>query len=359
MKFGFFLSMYLKDRSQSYQRLIDEAIEIAQAAEDLGYEAIYIPEHHFINYITLPSALTLAVKLAEHTKRIKFVTAVIVLPYWHPLSLAEEIATADHLTRGRIEVGVARGANKYEFDRLGLDMSKAREVYEESLDIILKAMTTENFEHQGQFYKFGPTTTMPRPYSQPHPPVWIAGQSPTGMRNAAQRGFNVMSSPLYGCFAPFEDLKYTLGVYDEAVKELGVERKKVGLLRRVYIGENRAEAESVLPDLLEHWGRYMAFFDRADLNFRVEKPDVPVDGGFVTPAGLDLPLDDLQNRYDDPILTDAEGAVNRIRKYEDLGVDYLLTNTAFGIPHAKVLASMQRLAKDVMPHFRAPVPTGD
>jgi alkanesulfonate monooxygenase SsuD/methylene tetrahydromethanopterin reductase-like flavin-dependent oxidoreductase (luciferase family) len=139
MKFGVFLSMYYPDTQKPYHELLKETIEICQYAEELGFDAVFIPEHHFVNFITNPSALSLAIHIANHTKRIRLITAVVVMPWYHPLALAEELALVDHISNGRIELGVARGANKYEFDRMGVDIKNSREIMEESLDIMLKA----------------------------------------------------------------------------------------------------------------------------------------------------------------------------------------------------------------------------
>src|SRR5439155_6186947 len=118
-----------------------------------------LPEHHFINYITNPSDLIFAARIAGATKRIRIITGVLVLPYHHPLALAEEIALVDWMTNGRLEIGVARGANKYEFDRLGIDWNQNRAMYNESLDILVKAWTTEDFSYHGKFWSFDSTTT--------------------------------------------------------------------------------------------------------------------------------------------------------------------------------------------------------
>lgn len=357
MKLGLFLSMHYRDVNRPFNDFLAETTEMCQYAEDLGFDALFIPEHHFINYITNPSALALAAHLANKTKRIRLVTAVIVLPYWHPLALAEEVALVDHISDGRIELGVARGANKYEFDRLGLDIRESREMSEEALDILLKAFTEEDFAWEGRYWRFAPVTTMPRPLQRPHPPIWITAQSPEGLRGAARRGFNVLTSPLYGCFAHSDAFRYTLGEYEKALKEAGTPKRELGVLRRIYVGDTKTEAESHVHDILVHWGMYMAFFERGGLDFRVNKSDVPVVRGAVSPAKFDdLPLDNLSERYDDPILSDADGVRERLETYQSMGVTWLVANVAFGIPKDRVFKSMERLARHVMPALRRPVP---
>jgi len=355
VKFGFFLGMHYRDVDRPYGELLNNSLEIAIRAEELGYDAVFIPEHHFINYITLPSALHFATKIAAHTKRIRLITAVLVLPYYHPLALAEEIAQTDWLTDGRLEIGVARGANKYEFVRLGIPYEKSREMYQEALDVMLKSWEQEDLEYEGQFYRFPATTTLPRPKQRPHPPVWISAQSFPGVRTVAKLGVNLQTSPNFGCFAPYEDFVALMEEFNRAQKESGHPRPEVGLLRRVFIAESEQEALKHLDDLLTHWRMYMAFYEpRADrrLDMRVDLADTPVIRGAVQPARLELDLSNVYETYDDPIITTPEKAVARIKKYEQMGVTYLMVNTAFGIPQRDVLRSLELFAKEVMPHFR-------
>jgi alkanesulfonate monooxygenase SsuD/methylene tetrahydromethanopterin reductase-like flavin-dependent oxidoreductase (luciferase family) len=355
MKFGFFLGMHYRDVDRPYGELLNNSLEIAIRAEELGYDAIFIPEHHFINYITLPSALQFATKIAAHTKRIRLITAVLVLPYYHPLALAEEIAETDWLTDGRLEIGVARGANKYEFLRLGIPYEKSREMYQESLQIMLNSWTHDDYAYQGEFYRFPPTTTLPRPMQKPYPPVWISAQSEVGVRTVAKLGVNLQTSPNFGCFAPYEDLVSLMDDFNQAQVASGHPRPEVGLLRRVFIAESEKDALEHLDDLMTHWRMYMAFYEaRADrrLDVRVDLADTPVIRGAVQPASLELDLSSVYETFDDPIITTPEKAVARIKKYEQLGVTYMMTNSAFGQPHQDTMRSLELFAKEVMPHFK-------
>jgi alkanesulfonate monooxygenase SsuD/methylene tetrahydromethanopterin reductase-like flavin-dependent oxidoreductase (luciferase family) len=354
MKFGVFLSMHYPDTQKPYYEVLAEAVKTCQHAEELGYDAVFIPEHHFVNFITNPSALSLAIHIANHTKKIRLITAVVVMPWYHPLALAEELALVDHLTNGRIELGVARGANKYEFDRMGIDITNSKEIYEESMDVLLKALTQEDFEYKGKYYNFPTVTTMPRPFTKPHPAIWVAAQTPESLFNAAKNGYNIITSPLYGSFTSLKDFEYTLSGYNKALKESGVTPKELGVLRTVYIGEDRESAEKEIEHAMGRWGRYMAFYERGGLDFRVDRAEVPVVRGAVTPAKMDIPLDNLATRYDDPIFTDVEGARKKLKFYEELGVTMIMANMDFGIPHDKVLASLGRLAQ-LIPEFKSSV----
>jgi len=354
MKFCATFPFFFPDVTRPYGEVIDQCLEIAVKAEDLGFDSIMLPEHHFINYITNPSDLIFAARIAGATKRIRIITGVLVLPYHHPLALAEEIALVDWMTNGRLEIGVARGANKYEFDRLGIDWNQNRAMYNESLEILVKAWTTEDFSYHGKFWSFDSTTTLPRPYQQPYPPLWISGQSLDGVRAIAARGANLLTSPNYGCFAPHGDVDVTLGEFQKALAEYGQPKPNIGLLRRVFVDETRKNAERYVESCFHHWNYYMAFFESNQKKRFQERTysEAAVHGGAMTPAQLNIDLSNVYDTYDDPIITDPAGAIKRIKHYESLGVTHLMMLTAFGIPHGEVLRSMELIAREVMPHFR-------
>src|SRR5947207_2519096 len=156
---------------------------MAQAADRLGYETLWLAEHHFQRegYEVIPNIPMLAVDLAHRTKRIKIGCAFNIVPTWHPLRLAEDYATADILTKGRIVFGVGRGYHSREVESFGnpmLDGEANRELFEEQVEIIMKAFREESFSHQGKHYTLPPEapyrgyhlkelTLVPRPVHQP------------------------------------------------------------------------------------------------------------------------------------------------------------------------------------------------
>src|SRR5437879_8997649 len=152
------------DRRYSNARLaetFDTSIALARATDALGYETLWLAEHHFQHegYEVIPNIPMLAVELAHHTKRVKIGCAFNVVPSWHPLPLAEDFATADILTKGRIVFGIGRGYHTREVETFGnpmLDAEANRELFEEQVEIILKAFNQESFSHQGKHYTIPP-----------------------------------------------------------------------------------------------------------------------------------------------------------------------------------------------------------
>ncbi len=136
MEFGTFLLMQSPSAETSAAQY-ERGVEITQAAEDLGFANMWLAEHHFSTYGYLSRPLMLALHLANRTRRIRVGTAVIVVPLHHPLVIAEEIATVDLLSGGRLDVGLGRGYQRYEFERLGQRLDESRDRWEEAVDIIL------------------------------------------------------------------------------------------------------------------------------------------------------------------------------------------------------------------------------
>src|SRR5205814_3245435 len=172
MNFGTFLLMQSPSKRPS-EEIFARGVEVAQAAESLGYRNVWLAEHHFSTYGYLSRPAQLATYIAAKTTTLRVGTAVIVVPLHHPLVVAEEIATLDLLAGGRVDIGLGRGYQHYEFERLGLELDTARARWEESVDIILKSFTGEPFTYDGKIFKIPETTIFPQPSQQPHAAIWV------------------------------------------------------------------------------------------------------------------------------------------------------------------------------------------
>ncbi|HEU0073826.1 MAG TPA: LLM class flavin-dependent oxidoreductase [Dehalococcoidia bacterium] len=202
-----------------WKRLFEQGIEQIQAAEEAGFDFVFIAEHHFSNYGMSPAPLMQALAIAERTKRIRIGTAVLVLPVWQPLRVAEEIAVLDNLTDGRLFVGIGRGYQPHEFARYGVTTEDSRQRFTECLDVLDLAWTRDtSFTYQGEYFNLPQDTVVwPKPLQKPHPQMMIVGTSPETLRIAAQRDFWAMVSGFGG----------TAGVRNAAI-ELLAQRAAVG-----------------------------------------------------------------------------------------------------------------------------------
>ena len=341
MKFGLFQLLHSADKGPA-EEVYANALEQAKLADDLGFEGIWLAEHHFSSYGYSPNPLTFAVKVADHTKHVRIGTAVVVLPLYHPLRLAEEIALSDQLTGGRLDVGLGRGYQRYEFERLGLNLDDSRPLFDEALEIILGALTQESFSYEGKYYQIPETTIFPRPLQKPHPPFWIAAQSPPSIVDAVQRGYNCITG---GSSAPSGRVLQSWEVFRDAVNEAGLSwPQEFTIQSQVHVAENDETARAQTQNALWHLrsaGALRANTQKVVAGLAIEQPQ---------PNEPDPNL-----MYDEWLLFgDAETTKRKLQRLLDItGITYLNCVFAIGrLEHKEVLKSMERFARDVMPHFK-------
>src|SRR5262245_37507264 len=190
MKFGLFQSVQLPEPG-AQAKYYREALEQVRWAEDLGYHSVWFTEHHFSRHGIVPASMAVLAYLAGVTRSIRLATAVAVLPFHNPIQLAEEAATVDVLSDGRLDFGVGRGYQWGEFHKFNIPMDEATRRFEESLEVMTKAWTaTEPFDHRGEFWSFNDMTLHPKPIQTPHPPIWVAASHPTSMDRVARHNWN-------------------------------------------------------------------------------------------------------------------------------------------------------------------------
>src|SRR3954465_6399754 len=182
---GFSLMQWPHDRSAS--RVFGDEIAQAVEAERLGYDRAWFAEHHFSPYGIDPAIHLTVADVAARTSRIRLGTAVTVLPFMHPIRAAEELATLDILSGGRIDWGVGRGYQRPEFEAFGVDITESRSRFTEALDVIFRCWDDGPFEHHGEHWSFDPVDVLPKPVQQPRIPTYIAAISPESVAGASER----------------------------------------------------------------------------------------------------------------------------------------------------------------------------
>jgi alkanesulfonate monooxygenase SsuD/methylene tetrahydromethanopterin reductase-like flavin-dependent oxidoreductase (luciferase family) len=199
MQFGTFHLVGSPEMAPPAERF-KETIEQVALADELGFDYAWIAEHHFSNYGYSVNPLILIARLAPVAPRLRFGQAVIVTPFWHPIRLAEDIALTDHLTDGRLDLGLGRGYQPMEFRGLGLESEESRSMFLEQLELMRKAWSEDDFTHDGRYWQLRePLTVLPRPLQQPHPPIWMAIQSLPTLDWVASQGFGgLLARPLRG-----------------------------------------------------------------------------------------------------------------------------------------------------------------
>ena len=341
MDFGTFLLLQ-SPSARSHQEIFGRGVTLAQHADKLGFESIWCAEHHFSTYGYLSRPLMFASHLASKTERIRVGSAVVVLPLHHPLIVAEEIATADLLSGGRLDVGLGRGYQTYEFERLGFTLGDSRERFDESVDILLEAFKGEPFSYHGKHYSFEETTVFPIPVQKPNPPIWVVGQSPESIVAIAKRGFNLVSG---GFGVSLDRLREFRRSFDDMITDPVMKSQiRVSTQRPVYVTHD----ESELPAMVEQarWNMRVTLSLRQGLE-RVEK------GHAMAIPFENEPTDqELLDRYF--VMGKPETCIQRLKELQEaMGIDHFNANFWFGdLEEAKVLKSMELFAKEVIPAFK-------
>jgi len=180
-----------------WNALYKETLAQCELADQVGFNNLWFVEHHFLTgFSGSPSQDALFGALSRITKQIRIGYGVCILPYHHPVRVAERVALLDQLTDGRMELGTGR-SNAYEQTGLGIDPRDTRSLWEESIQMIPKIWTSDEFEWKGQYWNVPKRRVLPKPFQKPHPRLYLACTSPDSFRLAAQRGIGVLSSTSY------------------------------------------------------------------------------------------------------------------------------------------------------------------
>src|SRR5262245_50205178 len=344
MKFSIAVNMTRRHPDVPMEAVAAQALEMVTTAEQLGFHIAWAAEHHTIEYTIAPNPLVLIVHWAAHTRTMRLGTAVITAPYWNHLRAAGEIALADLLTNGRLEVGFGRGAYQYEFDRMAGGMAQERggDHLRELIPAVQK-LWQGDYVHDGVIWKFPRSTSVPKPLQRPHPPLWVAARDPDTYDWTVRHGWDVMATPLS---RPDSEVENLAGKLAKAVAaHPGARRPRFMVLRRTCVYQDskdwRLPAETALEDVRVFNG---LFHNSGGV---VNGFPTPMDG---TSATAPLTLETLR---DNLMFGTPEHVVARIRQYERLGVDHYCYGASFGLPHDMAMRSLTLFGREVMPHFTA------
>jgi len=225
----------------SHATAFGESIAQMQAAEEYGLDAVWLAELHFQkDRSVLAAPLVVAAALAMATQRIKIGIAVQVLPLSHPLRLAEDVATVDHLCKGRLEFGIGRSGLPGHYQGFNLPYGESRERFLETYEILLKAWTQDRFTHEGKFFQFRDVCAMPKPFQKPHPPIRMAASTEETYPMVARMGLPLFVAPRT---ISVSTLKRLIRGYHEGWAAAGhAGRASIGLSLPVYVAETDRRA---------------------------------------------------------------------------------------------------------------------
>lgn len=332
-----------------------EAMEQIVLADELGFHSVWLAEHHFSNYGVLPSLSTFGAAIAARTESIRIGTAVLVLPFGHPVRMAEEMAMLDVISDGRLDLGVGRGYQPLEFGGLNVDQDQSREMFDEYLEIMRLAWRDEPLDYEGRFYTVENIDVLPKPVQKPGPPIRVGAVSSSTFKTLGERGEGVMLSPN---FAPLGLVKRDLNTYFEAAREAGHDLDRLTappIIQQVYLDADDEVARSE-PEPYSMWfyGKFAKMLPGAG--------DQPLSEQY---AAYKKMADAVANVTYERILNEGvafgnpEAVIERMRFLEqELGTQEIVCWFNFGdLPHDRVIRNMRMFAEEVMPAFES-VPQG-
>ena len=349
MEFGMFHE-FQRRPAQSEADAFTESFELVDAAEHAGLDVMWLAELHGApERSVLAAPMTIASAIAMRTKRMKLGIAVQVLPLCHPLRIAEEAATVDHLSHGRLIFGIGRSGFPRTYQAYGISYAESRERFAEVTEILKRAWTQETFSFHGQFYNFDNVCLVPKPYQTPYPELRVAVNSPDTFQQTGEQGYPIFVATRLG---DLNELVPNLRVYREAWAAAGHPGNgKVYLRVPIYVAETERQAREEPQESVMFFYKY--------LGERIEASAVMEGARAIenrAERGARLQNIDYEEVLRSKIVvgTPAMVADRLAALQKELGLSGILAefNCGMRIGHGQVANSLQMLCQQVIPHFR-------
>lgn len=339
IKFGIYPPM--TQRGGDLGRLFEEICAQAQLAEECGFDSCLMGEHHQHREGYLTSPLLVAAAVAARTKRIKVGPCMLLLPVAHPVHVAEDAALVDHISGGRLILGLGLGYQEPDFSAFGIPLRQRLSRFEEGLEILRRAWSEERFSFAGRRYTLQDVFITPKPQQKPHPPLWLGAWSEEGLRRAATDG----DAWVIDAFQSRSAILKMVRRYKEIAAEKGREAHIV-LMRLAWVAESLAQAQEEFGPALVSFYRFLwrnrAFYGAGDPWLHA------------IPSAAELTLDRVP--LDRFILGAPEDCIAQIEEWhQQAGVEYFLLTFHHpdGPPHEKVMQALRLFGARVIPHFAA------
>jgi flavin-dependent trigonelline monooxygenase, oxygenase component len=345
MKFSLFAHMERITPQQSHAELYQEFIDLCEMADKGGFHAIWTGEHHCMDFTIAPNPFINLADLARRTKNVRLGTGTVAAPFWHPLKLAGESAMTDIITGGRLDIGIARGAYGFEYDRLagGMDAMTAGSHLREMIPA-LKGIWAGDYEMNGKHWRFPKSTSSPKPLQKPHPPIWVAARDPNTHDYAVAHGCNVQVTPLH---LGDGEVAVLAGRFNDACKaHPEVPRPKVMLLMHGFVGADAADCQKAAEDLRRFYCYFAAWF----------KNERPISQALIqelTVADMAaMPQYNATDMLKNTLTGTPDEVIKRLKAYEALGYDEFSLWIDSMMTTERKKQSLQRFIDHVLPAFR-------
>ena len=340
MEVAFGIFDHLERRDVPLEQLYEERLQLLEVADRAGIFCYHLAEHHATPLGMGPSPNVFLAAVAMRTRRIHMGPLVYLLPLYHPIRLVEEICMLDQLSGGRLEVGVGRGISPYELAHFNVNFIESREIFEESLKVIVEGLRERKISHRGERYKFAGAPIELTPKQKPNPPFWYGASTPDGLAFAARHRMQIVTGGpngiVKGTAIAYREL---LDKFRDSPENLNPQVKdlKIGGLRHFFVAETDKQAEEIaIP-------AYHVFYNNIVKLWR--------DFGTVPTLFTD---DLLRARSADAAIVGSPRSVReKIAAYfEESGTNYLVLSFAWGgLSHEQSRHSLDLFVSDVLPHF--------
>jgi alkanesulfonate monooxygenase SsuD/methylene tetrahydromethanopterin reductase-like flavin-dependent oxidoreductase (luciferase family) len=342
MKTGFGVFDHIERRGASADGLFEGRLKLLEQYDAAGFYGYHVAEHHATPLGMAPSPGLFLAAAAQRTRRIRLGPLVYLLPLYNPMRLAAEICMLDHLSGGRLELGVGRGVSPFELAYYGVSFMDSREIFEEALTVLAKGLRDERLSHRGKHYRFDHVPMEIRPQQRPNPPFWYGVTSPESLMFAARHGMHMVGG------GPNAVLKPMTAQFREEVarhrgnpEDLnpGAGEPIIGALRHIYVAADEREVETIAAPA------YRVFYENITKLWR-DFRTLP-DYGFT-------PELTIARQADVAIVGTAGQVRDQIGQFfASTGCNYLVIAFAWGgLSQDDSMRSLERFATRVMPHFR-------
>ena len=348
MNFGILFTSHPDPKTETYphhaihERVTNEIIE----AEELGFDSIWIAEHHFSNrYGILPDPFSYLSYLAAKTSRIKLGAAVMVVPLHHPMRIVENAAFVDILSNGRFQLGLGSGYRPYEFQGLGIDFDSRRERQAEAVDLILQGFHEKRVNSDGKYFQFRMDEgyeIFPQPIQQPHPPFYMGAGTENSIRLAAQKGFGLMQ----GSLPSVEVLGNNIELYKRHMHEAPSPLNQnpcfgqFDCVRMVYVAPTDAQAKEQSEAAITYHMKTFLSGDTAGYLGDVTEKD----------SESEFSYDNLVNTT--IVNGSPDTVIRRIEELRAVGINSLMLHYPPYYGVEQCLNMLRLFAREVMPHVQ-------
>jgi alkanesulfonate monooxygenase SsuD/methylene tetrahydromethanopterin reductase-like flavin-dependent oxidoreductase (luciferase family) len=341
MKFGIF--DYIEADGRPLQQTYEERLALVKAAEAAGFYGYHLSEHHATPLSMTPSPSVFLAAAARETSRIRLGTLLFLLPLYHPLRLLEELCMLDHLSGGRLDVGVGKGISPHEFDAYGEDFAQSGDAFEHAFNVIYQGFTRERIDYSSPRYSFKDVPVVLRPLQRPHPPFWYGLRGEHGPVVAARHGMHGVT------LGPDDRVAKMIATFRGHWAAHAEERRRfkspvqspmVGAMRAVFVADSDAEAERIARPAYKVWFDNLAWLWQ--------------ERGTFPPIAIAADYDQSRAAGTLVVGTPERVAATFAAQADRCGHNYLVLLLAFGsLSHTQQMRSLELFRVEVMPRLKS------